>query len=76
MRLVEFDAGDGPRAGLVRRNHVVDLHAANPLLPNDLDAIAGHALHVERALALEEACPAREVLHRLADVRVLRTLDA
>lgn len=68
MDLVLFDDGAGARVGVVRRNHVVDGRAAGVdkhdlslLTPEDL-ARLGH---------LDESCPTRKAVRRLADVRVL-----
>jgi hypothetical protein len=73
MRLVEFDAGSGPRAGLVRKNFVVDLHAANPFIPAGFDLVGAAGGEVlDRVRALEVSCPDRSVLRRASEVKLLR----
>lgn len=76
MKLVQFDAGSGPRAGLVRKTFVVDLHQANGYIPSDLDAIVKDPANLERARALEASCPDRSVLRRMSEIKVLREVDA
>ena len=76
MKLVQFDAGSGPRAGLVRKTFVVDLHQANGYIPVDFEAVVKDKDALERARALEVACPDRSVLRRLSEIKVLREHDA
>ncbi|MES2155768.1 MAG: hypothetical protein V4510_11590 [bacterium] len=76
MKLVQFDAGSGPRAGLVRKTFVVDLHQANGFIPVDFDAVVKDSVALERARALEVSCPDRSVLRRRSEVKVLREVDA
>lgn len=76
MKLVQFDAGSGPRAGLVRKTFVVDLHQANGFISADLDEVVKSKESLEKVRALEASCPDRSVLRRRSEVKVLREIDA
>lgn len=68
MELVLFDDGAGARVGVVRRNHVVDGRAAGV---DKVDPAALTRDDLVRLGGLDESCPARNALRRLAEVRVL-----
>jgi fumarylacetoacetate (FAA) hydrolase len=72
VRLCTFDAGAGPRAGLVRGRYVTDLHALDPAVPPDVRAIlAGGADAWARVEGLADACVDKGQLQPLDGVRLL-----
>ena len=77
MRLCVFEAGRGPRLGVVRRNHIVDVAAVDASLPTHRAAWEG-ALPEARAriAALADSCPTRAALLRRDYVRILDEWDA
>lgn len=72
MKLCTFDAGQGPRTGLVRNQMVVDLAKMDPAVPAEMKALlaAGPALR-ERVRGQADACTDKSLLHRLSEVRLL-----
>lgn len=77
MKLCTFDAGEGPRAGLVRNQMVVDLHRMDAAVPAETKALlAGGPAMLERVRGQADACTDRSLLHRLADVHLLPPIDA
>lgn len=74
MRLCTFDAGDGPRPGVVRNRMVLDLAKADPSLPRDMKALLAGGL--DRLMGFADSCNDRSVLHRLDDVRLLAPVQA
>lgn len=76
MRLCAFDAGQGPRLGHVRKNHIVDMAALDPALPRDRAglAAAGHDL-AGRLQAIADSCPMPSMMVRRDAVRVLEEWD-
>lgn len=76
MRLCVFDAGEGPRLGHVRRNHIVDIAALDPGLPRDRASIsaAGHEARSRLAI-VADSCPMPSMLVRRDAVRVLEEWD-
>ena len=71
MRLCTFDAGAGPRAGVVRNRFLLDVHAADPGLPADLKELLARPDGVARLAGLAESCADRSVLRRVDEVRLL-----
>jgi len=72
VKLCTFDAGSGPRAGVVRNRWAVDLHAADPSIPAGMAALlAGGPDVLARAAGLAEACTDRSLLVKLDEVRLL-----
>ncbi|MHB8632347.1 MAG: fumarylacetoacetate hydrolase family protein [Thermoplasmatota archaeon] len=72
VKLCTYDAGAGPRTGLVRNQMVVDLHAADPGVPQEMKAlVAGGNAMLERIRGQASACTDRALLARLADVKLL-----
>lgn len=69
LRLCSFDAGDGPRTGVVRNRMVIDLHKADPALPRDMKALLEHG--IDRIAGFADSCSDRSVLHRLDEIRLL-----
>lgn len=69
MRLCSFDAGDGPRTGVVRNRMVVDLHKADPTLPRDMRELLARGITTIAGFA--DSCTDKSLLHRLEDVRLL-----
>lgn len=72
MKLCTFDAGAGPRAGVVRNRYVTDVQGLDPSLPADLKQLfAAGPDAMARAAGLAEACVDKSQLKRLDDVRLL-----
>lgn len=76
MRLCVFDAGQGPRLGHVRRNHIVDLAQLDPGLPRDRASLAaeGHAVR-QRLGVIADSCPMPSMMVRRDAVRVIEEWD-
>lgn len=76
MRLCVFDAGQGPRLGHVRKNHIVDVAALDPGLPRDRASLsaAGHEARTRLTL-VADSCPMPNMLVRRDAVRVLEEWD-
>lgn len=76
MRLCVFDAGQGPRLGHVRRNHIVDVAALDPTIPRDRAGLAAAGPDARTRLAfVADACPMPAMLVRRDAVRVLEEWD-
>lgn len=72
MRLCTFDAGDGPRAGLVRGRYVTDVNALDPRVPADVKALLGGGPDTwARLTGLSDACVDKGQLKPLDQVRLL-----
>lgn len=71
MKLARFDAGAGPRLGLVREDTVIDLADAGVSYPSMLALIADG----EAALAAIRAISPAQAGHALADVRLLAPIE-
>jgi fumarylacetoacetate (FAA) hydrolase len=72
VKLCTFDAGAGPRAGLVRNRFLSDLNRLDPSLPPDLKAIlAGGEAAMARVAGVSDACVDKSQLHRVEEVRLL-----
>jgi fumarylacetoacetate (FAA) hydrolase len=72
VKLCTFDAGAGPRTGLVRNRFLADLHRLDPAVPADMKALlSGGEETLARAAGLAEACTDRSQLLRLEEVRLL-----
>lgn len=71
MKLARFDAGSGPRPGLVRGDRMVDLHAAGVEYPTMSALIADG----EAALARLRAVSADAPGHALGEVRLLAPVE-
>lgn len=72
MKLCTFDAGEGPRTGVVRNRYLVDLHLADPAIPADMRALLdGGAETMARVGGLAEACTDRSLLRRVEEVQLL-----
>jgi fumarylacetoacetate (FAA) hydrolase len=69
VRLCSFDAGDGPRTGVVRNRMVLDLAKADASLPRDMKALL--ALGLDRIAGFADSCSDRSLFHRLDEVRLL-----
>jgi hypothetical protein len=60
----------------VRKTFVIDLHAANGLIPQGFDEAAGDGNgNRDRIRALESSCPSREAMRRISEVKILRQAD-
>jgi hypothetical protein len=72
-----FDAGQGPRLGHVRRNHIADVAALDAALPRDREglAAAGPGVH-DRLAVVADSCPLPSMMVRRDAVRVLDEWDA
>ncbi len=76
MRLCVFEAGRGPRLGVVRRNHIVDVAAIDERLPKDRHAFEAATPEAKAHLgALAEACPNKAVLIRRDVVKMIDEWD-
>lgn len=73
MRVVLFDDGAGPRLGVVRKNHVVDARMALGETTTDPSQLTPEAW--TRLRGLEAACPVREAIRRVDQVRIIATFD-
>lgn len=72
MKLCTFDAGAGPRTGLVRNRFLTDLNRLDPLVPADMRALlSGGPETMSRVAGLADACTDRSQLHRVEEVRLL-----
>lgn len=71
MKLARFDAGAGPRLGLVRGDVVIDLADAGVAYPSMLALIADG----DAALAAIRAISPAQPGHKLADVRLLAPIE-
>jgi len=71
MKLARFDAGAGPRLGLVREDTVIDLADAGIAYPSMLALIADG----DAALAAIRAVSPTQGGHALADVRLLAPIE-
>ncbi len=76
MRLCVFDAGQGPRLGHVRGNHVVDLTGLDAAMPSQRAQIAAASSDVRAKLtAFACSCPHPGTLLRKETVRILDEWD-
>lgn len=76
MRLCVFDAGQGPRLGHVRKNHIVDIAALDPAIPRDRASLAGAGHEARARLAIvADSCPMPSMMLRRDAVRVLEEWD-
>lgn len=72
VKLATFDAGAGPRAGVVRNRFLLDVHAADASLPADMKGLLSSGPDAMQRLAgLADSCADRSVLHRVDEVRLL-----
>lgn len=71
MKLVRFDAGHGPRPGLVIGDGVIDLTTQPDGFGNIRDIVSGGALGLARLRTLATAAPT----HRLTEVRLLAPIE-
>lgn len=72
MKLCTFDAGDGPRTGLVRNRFLTDLHALDPAVPADMKSLlSGGPETMARVAGLADACVDKTQLRRVEEVRLL-----
>lgn len=72
MKLATFDAGAGPRTGVVRNRSIVDLNAADPAIPADMKALLSAGPEVmARVAGWSDACADRSLLRKLDEVRLL-----
>jgi fumarylacetoacetate (FAA) hydrolase len=72
VKLCTFDAGAGPRTGVVRNRFVTDLNGLDPAVPADMKALlSGGPETMARVSGLADACVDRPQLRRLEDVRLL-----
>lgn len=76
MRLCVFDAGQGPRLGHVRRNHIVDVAALDPAIPRDRPGLAAAGPEARARLAVvADSCPLPSMMVRRDAVRLLDEWD-
>ncbi len=72
MKLVRFDAGNGPRLGIVRDDAIVDLQRAGLGADSMLDIIRGGAVMLARIARISaDEAPA----HSVAEVRLLAPIE-
>lgn len=72
MKLCSFDAGAGPRTGLVRNRFLTDLNRLDPAVPADMKALlSGGAETMARVAGLADACVNKDQMHRVDEVRLL-----
>jgi fumarylacetoacetate (FAA) hydrolase len=72
VKLATFDAGAGPRAGVVRNRSLLDVAAADPGLPADVVGLLGLGEEGKgRLAALADSCALPAVLHKVDQVRLL-----
>src|SRR5688500_2319659 len=72
LKLCTFDAGQGPRLGIVRNQMVLDLLKVAPNLPPRMkDLLRAGPEMMQRLHGYEKSCTAKEYFHRLSAVRVL-----
>jgi fumarylacetoacetate (FAA) hydrolase len=72
VKLATFDAGAGPRTGVVRNRFVSDLNRLDPRVPADMkDLLSGGSETMARVIGLADACIDKDQLHRVDEVRLL-----
>jgi len=77
VRLCLFDGGNGPRLGVVRRNHIVDVEACHPgLVPRPAAAMPLSAEQLHHVQALSASCPLPGALLRRDHVSILAEWEA
>jgi fumarylacetoacetate (FAA) hydrolase len=77
VKLATFDAGAGPRTGVVRNRFLVDLNAADAAIPATmLGLLSGGTETMARVAGLAEACTDRSLLRRVEEVRLLPPVPA
>ncbi len=61
MRLVSFQASDGPRIGLLKNGHVVDLTAVDAAAPRDIQSVISQGQLEELQAIADRADPSAEL---------------
>ena len=76
MRLCIFDAGQGPRLGHVRKNHIVDVALLDPTLSGNRLSIQKAGIDAQARLAIvADSCPLPNMMVRREAVRILDEWD-